>query len=258
MLAPYHMCHSESISSSQDGQLPIFPRVCAGPGAKAEYDTCLVESKDGGVTWGTESRILAPDWAVSAPVRELNDGTLLLGVYTEANATAFGGVLRSGDQGKTWGVPIPIDPQSGVRLDAETDLIQLQDGSVFAALRGDGKIQMHYSLSRDRGLTWSPVKDLGFLGHCPHLTRLSTGEILLTHRLPNTALHVSRDEGRTWEGPILIDGVIGAYAATVELNDKSVLVVYYEEGSGSAIRASRFRLEGRGIKKLAWEVQENK
>ena len=31
MLAPYHMCHSESISSSQDGQLPIFPRVCAGP-----------------------------------------------------------------------------------------------------------------------------------------------------------------------------------------------------------------------------------
>ncbi len=227
-------------------------------GGKMEYDTCLVASKDGGVTWETEPRILAPNWAVSAPVRELSDGTLLLGVYTEANKTAFGGVLRSENQGKTWSLPIPIDPQSGVRLDAETDVIQLKDGAVFAALRGDGKINMHYSLSRDGGLTWSPVKDMGFLGHCPHLTRLSSGEILLTHRLPNTALHVSRDDGKTWEGPILIDGVIGAYASTVELKDKSVLVVYYEEGGGSRIRASRFQLEPAGIKKLPWDLPEKK
>ena len=90
------------------------------------------------------------------------------------------------------------------------------------------------------------------------MTRLSTGEILLTHRLPNTALHVSRDDGKTWEGPILIDGVIGAYPATVELKDKSVLVVYYEEGGGSAIRAQRFQLQPSGIKKLPWDVTEKK
>ena len=246
------------IAVARDGTMRCSFFTYKMTGSKTEYDTCLVESKDGGVTWGTEPRILAVNWAVSAPVRELTDGTLLLGVYTEANKTAFGGVLRSGDQGKTWSVPIPIDPTSGVRLDAETDLIQLKDGSVFAALRGDGKIQMHSSHSHDGGLTWSPVKDLGFLGHSPHLTRLSTGEILLTHRLPNTALHISRDDGKTWEGPILIDGVIGAYPATVELKDKSVLVVYYEEGSGSAIRAQRFQLEPTGIKKLPWDVAEKK
>ncbi len=242
------------IAVSSDGTLRCtFFTYYKGEGGKEVYDTCLVTSKDGGTKWETEPRILGARWAVSAPVRELKDGTLLLGIYTEAKGTAFGGVVRSTDKGQTWSAPIPIDPESGVRLDAETDVIQLLDGSVFAALRGDGKVHMHYSISKDAGLTWSPVKDIGFLGHCPHLTRLSSGEILLTHRIPNTALHVSRDDGQTWGNTIPIDGVIGAYASTVELKDKSVLVIYYEEGGNSAIRAMRFRLEPNGIKKLPWD-----
>jgi hypothetical protein len=97
------------------------------------------------------------------------------------------------------------------------------------------------------------VKDSGFPGHCPHFTRLSTGEILLTHRLPLTSLHVSRDEGKTWQGPYRIDDTIGAYASTVELKDGTVLVVYYEEGEGSAVRARRFKLEKDGPGFLPWE-----
>jgi hypothetical protein len=180
----------------------------------------------------------------------MSDGTRLLGIYTEANGTAYGGVLRSTDQGQTWSEPIPIQPHSGVRLDAETDFVQLQDGTVLAALRGDGQVHLHFSRSNDLGLTWSPVQDSGFLGHCPHLTRLSSGEILLAHRQPNTSLHISRDDATTWQGPLLIDEVIGAYPATVELKDKSVLIVYYVEGSGSAIRAMRFRVTPDGIEKL--------
>jgi hypothetical protein len=61
---------------------------------------------------------------------------------------------------------------------------------------------------------------------------------------------VSRDEGRTWEGPYVIDHVIGAYPATVELKDGTVLAVYYEEGEGSAVRALRFRLKRDGIEVL--------
>jgi hypothetical protein len=137
-----------------------------------------------------------------------------------------------------------------VRLDAETDFVQLKNGTVLAALRGDGQVHLHFSRSNDLGLTWSPVQDSGFLGHCPHLTRLSSGEILLAHRQPNTSLHISRDDATTWQGPLLIDEVIGAYPATVELKDKSVLIVYYVEGSGSAIRAMRFRVTPDGIEKL--------
>jgi len=234
------------IARMRDGTLvcSFFPYRQA-PGAKPEYETAIVTSRDGGWTWDAEPRVLAPGWAVSAPMRELSDGTRLLGVYHEDGDTAYGGVLRSTDQGRTWSAPIAIGKGGGVRLDAETDVLELKDGRVLAALRGD-KVPLHFARSGDRGLSWSPVESSGFPGHCPHFTRLGTGEILLTHRLPQTAMHVSRDDGATWSGPHAIDSVIGAYPATVELRDGSVLVVYYEEGTASAIRARRFRLGDSG------------
>jgi sialidase-1 len=214
--------------------------------------TCLVSSQDGGKSWESEHRVVAQDWPSSAPVRELPDGVRVLGVYHDDGATAYGGIIRSTDSGKTWCEPIPIGKGSGVRLDAETDFVLLKDGTLYAALRGD-KVNMHYATSPDKGLTWSGVKDIGFPAHCPHFTRLTGGEILLTHRLPNTALHVSRDEAKTWQGPYSIDTTIGAYASTIELKDGTVLVVYYEEGQSSAVRARRFRLKADGPEFLPLE-----
>lgn len=212
---------------------------------RTEFETCIVASADGGKTWEAHHRVLAAGWACSAPVRVLRDGTCLLGVYFADDARAYGGVLRSQNAGKTWSEPIAIGKESGVRLDAETDVVQLGDGSLYAALRTERE-NMYYDTSRDGGLTWSGVRPIGFPGHCPHFLRLSSGVVLLTHRLPNTALHVSRDECATWQGPYEIDQKSGAYASTAELKDGSVLVVYYEEGEGSAIRARRFRLTDTG------------
>ena len=206
-------------------------------------------SRDGGQTWDTKARAISPDYGCSAPVRELSDGTYVLGVYYEQGGKAWGGVIRSTDKGQTWSPPIAIGQDAGVYLDAETDVIQLRDGGLYAALRSS-KVHMYYATSADRGLTWSAVKDLGFPGHAPHFTRLSTGEILLTHRVPATALHVSRDECRTWRGPYELDTVGGAYPATVELRDGTVLAIYYTEGASSHVRALRFRLTAEGIAKL--------
>lgn len=217
-----------------------------------KYRSMVARSTDGGETWETAGQPVTPEmWAVSAPVREMPDGTLILGVYTEANGHAFGGVVRSTDHGKTWSDPIPIGQEANLPLDAETDVILLKDGTLYAALRSSS-INMHYATSKDLGLTWSPVQDIGFKGHAPHLTRLSTGEILLTHRVPETALHVSRDGAKTWQGPYIIDHVGGAYPSTVELKDHSILAIYYEEGEGSAIRALRLKLKPDGIEPLGW------
>ena len=210
----------------------------------------IVRSHDGGETWETQAQPLTDgSWACSAPVREMPDGTCLLGVYHHGASGEWGGVLRSTDHGKTWSAPISIDPEAKLPLDAETDVIRLKDGTLYAALRSS-TINMHYATSPDLGLTWSPVRDIGFKGHAPHFTRLSSGEILMTHRLPQTALHVSRDECQTWSGPYILDSVGGAYPATVELTDHTVLAIYYEEGEGSAIRALRFRLKADGIEPL--------
>ncbi len=217
--------------------------------------TQVVFSHDEGHTWDKTATSVSKEWYASAPVRQMPDGTCVLGVYQEGTekkgdfTVAWGGVTRSKDRGKTWETPVAIGKEAGLPLDAETDVIRLKDGSLFAALRSS-KVNMHYATSSDGGATWSAVKDIGFKGHSPHLYRLSTGEIVMAHRLPQTALHVSRDEGKTWQGPVLVDDVIGAYPSCVELNDHSVLIVYYSEGGGSEIRAKRFRVTKDGVEFL--------
>ena len=76
--------------------------------------------------------------------------------------------------------------------------------------------------------------------------------LLLAHRLPQTSLHYSLDEGKTWSENVPVDDCIGAYPSMVELKDGSVLIVYYEEGAGSNIRARRFRLAQGGIDWLSF------
>ena len=47
--------------------------------------------------------------------------------------------------------------------------------------------------------------------------------ILLAHRVPNTSLHYSLDECRTWSDNVPVDDVGGAYPSMVNLKDGSVL-----------------------------------
>ena len=166
---------------------------------------------------------------------------------------AWGGVLLSYDKGKSWTDPITIGEDAGLFLAAETDVIRLKDGSLFAALRGQEDLPMHYSISQDVGKTWSPVKSIGFLAHSPHLNRLSSGEILMVYRGVEgshtfswdhayTALRVSYDEGLSWQGPYKLDSSRGAYPSTVELDDGSIMLVFYEEGENSGVGVLKFEL----------------
>lgn len=238
------------IAQLNDGTLicTFFTLIPKTGGGYEGTGTQLVRSHDGGKTWEPSSTTIAPPgWYCSAPVRQLPDKTCLLGLYYFGGpGKEFGGVIRSRDSGKTWSAPITIGEKQNLPLDAETDLIQLNDGVLLAALRSS-KVNLHFATSKDKGKSWGPACDSGFKGHAPHFTRLKTGEILLTHRLPNTALHVSRDDARTWEGPFEIDTVIGAYPSTVALKDGTILIVYYTEGPESHVRAKRLRLTASGI-----------
>jgi sialidase-1 len=215
----------------------------------------ITRSYDGGYTWETTGEHIEMSdgmWVCAAPVRELSDGTCLLPIYQHLGAVGWGGVVRSTDKGRTWSTEVTIGKEANILMPAETDIIQLKDGTLYAALRADQEvgIQMQYAVSDDLGVTWSPVHDIGFFGHSPYFSRLSNGDIILSYRgfhksgdvAGYTALHRSRDEGQTWEGAFTVDACPGAYPSTVELDDGSILIVYYEEGEGSGIRAARFRL----------------
>ena len=238
-----------SVAQLQDGSLLCNWFTYEGKDSgKGGIRVLLSRSMDGGVTWGAPNPLglEIPYWvACSSPVRQLADGSLILGLYHESvdGKTAFGSTVKSYDGGKTWTGFRTIDENSGIRLDAETDVISLKDGTLFAALRG-GQVNMHFSSSPDLGQTWTPVKDIGFKGHCPYLLRHSTGMILLGLRLPGTSVYWTTDETRTWQGPLQVDTRIGAYPSLLETKDGEVLCVYYEEGEGSGIRCARLQMNG--------------
>jgi len=240
-----------SITQLRDGRLlcTYFSLRKGGEKGYTGLGSWLIESKDAGKTW-SEPRCLHPTYYCSSPVRELNDGTLILGLYRESSTDANGAVTRSTDGGATWSAPVDID-NGGLRLDAETDLIELKDGRLYAAQRTE-KESMRYALSSDKGLTWSVSSPMGFPGHAPYLHRTPEGAIVCAHRLPKTSMHLSWDECETWGETIAIDDVHGAYPSLVNLKDGSVLVVYYEEGEGSSIRARKFRIEDKALVWLDW------
>lgn len=214
----------------------------------------ILRSFNDGITWENNATLIptsTPGWNCSAKVKEMPDGTWLLPVYHSEPSmhAAWGGVIPSCDKGKTWGNLVPIGKEANLVLAAETDIVLLKNNTLFAALRGDRSlVNMHCSTSNDFGKSWSPVKDMGFVGHSPSFTRLESGEILLSYRAYSdeigyyTGLRISRDEAKTWEGPYMADKAPGAYPSTVKLKDGSILIIYYEEGSRSSIRALRFKL----------------
>src|SRR5262245_44939932 len=113
----------------------------------------LARSADGGKTWGEPAQLKLDSpysFACSSPVRQLADGTLVLGLYCEDDRAkkTFGATVRSGDGGKTWNDLAPIGEQSGLYLDAETDVVPLKGGRLLAALRSS-RADMHYATSDD-------------------------------------------------------------------------------------------------------------
>jgi len=232
-----------SVTQMADGRLALTFFTYAGEG---KFGTAIAYSADAGTSW-TPAQPIAPGYAVSSPVREIQGGRWVLGVYWEDAAAkqGHGGVLLSDDRGRTWTPPVKID-NAGRRLDAETDVIELRDGRLWAAQRGASGVQLHGSFSTDRGQTWSASTPAGFEGHCPYLLRTAEGAVLLAVReFDNgpikgaTTLRISRDECRTWSAPVVVDRRGGSYPSVVPLKDGSILMVWYEDKAAKADIRSR-------------------
>ncbi len=210
-------------------------------------DVYVVRSFDNGHTWETEPRLVpspfASSHACSSPIIELHDGTLLLPTYGNSpgkkTAVAF---IRSRDRGETWGdTTVVADDHNHY----EPAVIQLPDKSLLCTIRPC----MCITRSTDLGHTWTPRKRMGIPGHASYLLRTSAGILLNAHRIPGTSVEYSLDDGATWSKPVQIDSCTGAYPSMAELDDGSVLVVYYNDRGrkGHGIRARRFRVGKGGI-----------
>ena len=213
-------------------------------------------SDDAGETWNAPVKV--PVTAPHGPIR-LTDGTLFyLGkTFTfdeHSNRTREGQIraLQSANAGTSWSalgtVPLPegtieeqyhephvIELANGGLL----GLIRLQNHATAPRLEDRGWAGFGLALTRstDGGQTWTEAEPLGFHGSPPHLLRHSSGALVCVYgyRLApfGQRAMISTDEGGSWMVDLVIrddgpDGDLG-YPSSVELEDGSILTVYYQK-----------------------------
>jgi len=146
-------------------------------------------------------------------------------------------MLRSDDNGYTWGSPVKI----GEGLN-ECAPLHLGEGRWLAAIRTTAGRDLRLFASDDDGATWTdrgPVTKAD--EHPAHLLRLRDGRILLSYGNRNAGQTgvealLSADEGSTWSAPlrlIELPKVDLGYPGSVQLPDGKVLTAYYaRQGPG--------------------------
>jgi len=222
-------------------------------------------SRDNGLSWSLPQR-LVEDYLASQPPRILSGGDLILPLYRQDQVTANGAVVISSDNARTWTPPVDID-NHGLYLNAETDVIELKNGDIYAIQRARHGI-MQFSVSTDSGRSWSTSQPLPFPGITPYLLRSADGIIVLAYgpvfegKRWSTGLRYSLDECKTWSALVMADHVLGCHPTLVNLKDGSMLLSYYDENTGplpsdrSDIRVRKFKVSPAGIEWLSWTGEE--
>jgi hypothetical protein len=222
---------------------------------QAELGQWLIRSTDGGRTWSPRCASIVN--SPHGPV-QLADGRLLYAgkeLWTGAKRV---GVCESLDDGKSWRWLADIPPRAGDAIAEYHELhaVETADGRLIVHIRNHNQASAGETLqseSTDGGKTWSVPKSIGVWGLPSHLLRLKNGHLVMSygHRrapLGNQA-RVSVDHGRTWSESVIIsgDGISGdlGYPSTVELDDGTLLTVWYEHQADvpSVLRQARWKLE---------------
>jgi len=218
-----------------------------------KYECFYVLSSDSGASWSVKQKPPVGPVVNGSPfgrIITLSDGTALMPLYggaapgwtgdppIAADADALSTVLRSHDNGRTWG------EQSVIATTGhnETSLLALSDALVLAEVRTQPAGAVDQFVSEDGGHTWgAPLTVTAPSQHPPDICRLQGGRLLLVHGNRREPLGVgavlSPDNGHTWDyahrvmlGWDSLSGDCG-YPSVVQLPDGTVVVMYYSVGT---------------------------
>lgn len=215
----------------------------------------MKRSTDSGVTWSGRYDCLVDSPHGPIP---LKDGRLLYAGKSLWQEEVRVGVCQSKDDGKSWEWLADIPVRQGDDIDKYHELhaVEAADGRIIAQIRNHNPKNAGETLqseSDDGGKTWSAAREIGVWGLPSHLLRLKDDRLLMSygHRrapLGNQA-RISDDHGQTWSEAIIIsgDGNSGdlGYPSTVQLDDGSLITVWYELLKGSPfaqLRQTKWRL----------------
>lgn len=230
------------------------------------YGCYVSTSDDGGATWqqreiDVPAKGLIMTYHDPASYVRLDARTILRAVYGKpvANIRHYEvWLLRSEDDGATWGfTTLAADPEKK-RSFGETALVQAGNGDLVAMMRTEPMLgsKMWTTRSSDRGKTWSKPVESPLHGHPAHLLRLRDGTLLCTYGHRDSPIGIraafSHDHGRTWpENEIVAlraDGshIDSGYPISTELADGTLVSVYYLTRDGiTGVEATRWPNPGK-------------
>jgi hypothetical protein len=224
---------------------------------RADLGTWMIRSEDGGASWSARYRV--PVDSPHGPIA-LSDSRLLYAGKALWTREERNGVAESTDDGRTWRwlADIPVRPSDNHREYHELHAVEASPGRVIVQIRNENKANDRETLqceSDDGGKTWTTPHPIGVWGLPSHLLRLKDGRLLMTYgyrRAPfGNQARLSTDEGRSWSEPITLSadgpGVDLGYPSTAQLDDGTLVTVWYELMSGSpeaVLRQARWRLTG--------------
>lgn len=209
-----------------------------------ELGQWMLRSTDGGVTWSARypSIVNSPHGPI-----QLSDGRLLYAGKELWTGERRVGVCESVDDGMSWRwlSAIPTRPDDKAENYHELHAVETAGGRIILHVRNHNAANKGETLqceSTDGGRTWSVPQAIGVWGLPSHLLRLRNGHLLMTYsyrRKPfGNQARLSKDHGRSWSEPMTIsaDGLGSdlGYPSTVELDDGTLLTVWYEVMKGSS------------------------
>ncbi|WP_158301553.1 exo-alpha-sialidase [Paenibacillus mesophilus] len=177
----------------------------------------MKRSTDDGATWSAAQTVADTVYDDRDPsIAVLGDGTLLLSWFTYNGGPVDVRVIRSTNNGTTWGSPVTVGTNMSWAA-TSSKIIELSSGDLLIPLYGPGTGNQKATVVRstDQGLTWpsSSEKTMGFVsgshlveqaiaeldnGHIKGLIRASSSD--------NLAYEVhSYDYGATWGTPAKLD-----------------------------------------------------
>ena len=196
----------------------------------------------------------SPHWRIVT----LKDGTSLMTLYGSYDpdyngpvkppkgTNVLAGVIRSTDNGKTWGDISLIFTKTNVSPWEETALCLLEDDLLLAHMR-TGEHDVVQFVSTDGGRTWRGPTRVTEPGQQPGgAFRLASGKLMATwgNRRPpyGAAAMLSYDDGKTWDYEHRVSlawdmpNANCGYANGAQAGDGTIVVVYYGTGKAYAVR----------------------
>lgn len=177
--------------------------------------------------------ILISAFATSGHALQLADGRLMFVLVCRDNAVKWSELkcyaCFSDDGGYTWSVAQnPADTDGD-----EAKIVELNDGSLLMSIRNRRKGARKFSVSHDRGLTWSaPVHNSDIIepGCNGDIIRYKNGDLdMLLHTVPadsiarrNVTIFVSADEGHSWQARYSICPAPSAYSSLTVLRNGTI------------------------------------